>query len=122
MAATVIIIVALVVIAVIAIASYRKKLASGCCGTSGETVKKNKVQDKNKEHYPYTVTLNVDGMTCQNCSARVENALNGIEGVWAHADVSTGKVMVRMKEEVGEDILRRTVNDIGGYTVMSVVR
>ena len=45
--------VAFIAFVVLVIRSYKKKLASGCCGASDETVKKNKVADKDKSHYPY---------------------------------------------------------------------
>ena len=38
--------VAFIAFVVLVIRSYRKKLASGCCGASDESVKKNKVADK----------------------------------------------------------------------------
>lgn len=107
-------------IAFVVLRSYKKKLASGCCGASDESVKKNKVADKDKSHYPYEKTLVVDGMVCKNCSARVENALNSIDGVWAEADVSSGRVTVRMKREIEDKVLKKTVNDIGAYTVMKM--
>lgn len=109
---------AFIAFVVLVIRSYRKKLASGCCGASDESVKKNKVADKDKSHYPYEKTFVVDGMVCKNCSARVENALNSIDGVWAEADVSSGRVTVRMKREIEDKVLKKTVNDIGAYTVM----
>lgn len=112
--------VAFIVFVVFVIKSYTKKLASGCCGASDEGVKKNKVTDKDKSHYHYTKTLVVDGMVCKNCSARVENSLNALDGVWAEADVSSGRVTVRMKNEIEDKILKKTVNDIGAYTVMKV--
>ena len=43
---TAIIVAVLIVIAVIAIRSYAKKLTSGCCGAEIEHVKKIKVEDK----------------------------------------------------------------------------
>jgi copper chaperone len=110
--------VAFIAFVVLVIRSYRKKLASGCCSASDESVKKNKVADKDKSHYPYEKTLVVDGMVCKNCSARVENALNSIDGVWAEADVSSGRVTVRMKREIEDKVLKKAVNDIGAYTVM----
>ena len=61
--------VAFIAFVVLVIRSYRKKLASGCCGASDESVKKNKVADKDKSHYPYEKTLVVDGMVCKNCSS-----------------------------------------------------
>lgn len=117
---TVIIVLVLVAIAVLSVMSYVKKLRSGCCGASDEKVKRVRVADRDKSHYPYSVVLTVDGMVCGNCAARVENALNELEGVWASADVEHGTVMVRMKQSLEEQLLRSTVNQIGGYTVMKV--
>ncbi len=107
----------LIVFAVFVIKSYSKKLASGCCG-GGDAEKKVKVADKNRSHYPYAAVLTVDGMMCAACETRVENALNAIDGVWAKASSSGGKVEVLMKSPVDEDTLRRTVNELGVYTLM----
>ena len=117
---TVLIAAALLVFAVFVIRSYVKKLNSGCCGAAGEQVKRRPVRDRDKSHYPYLVLMRVDGMVCGNCAARIENALNGLDGVWAHADVAGQTVTVRMKRFLAEDLLRNTVNCIGGYTVLSV--
>ena len=68
----------------------------------------------------YKTVLTVDGMVCSNCSARVENALNELEGVWATADVSAKTVTVLMKALLDEKLLRSTVNELGAYTVMKV--
>lgn len=77
-----------------------------------------KVADKNKAHYPYAATLTVDGMMCAACETRVENALNAIDGVWAKASSGAGRVDVLMKAPVDEDTLRKTINDLGVYTLM----
>ena len=53
---------AFIAFVVLVIRSYRKKLASGCCGASDESVKKNQDADKDKSHYPYEKSLVVDGM------------------------------------------------------------
>ena len=50
--ATGIICIILVIIAVIAIKGYTKRLSSGCCGTGSEpSLKHVKVKDKNLAHY-----------------------------------------------------------------------
>ena len=49
---TAIIVAVLIVIAVIAIRSYAKKLTSGCCGGETEHVKKIKVEDNVTHLYP----------------------------------------------------------------------
>ena len=83
-AVTVLICAVLAVLAVVGVLSYRKRLKSGCCGAAdGKAVKKVRVADKNRSHYPYRAVLRIDGMTCENCTRRVENALNTMEGVWA---------------------------------------
>lgn len=107
----------LIVFAVFVIKSYTKKLASGCCG-GGDAEKKIRVADKNKAHYPYAATLTVDGMMCAACETRVENALNAIDGVWAKASSSDGRVEVLMKTPVDEDAFRKVVNELGVYTLM----
>lgn len=106
-----------IVFAVFVIKSYTKKLASGCCG-GGDAEKKVKVADKNRAHYPYAATLTVDGMMCSACETRVENALNAIDGVWAKASSSDGRVEVLMKTPVDEDAFRKVVNELGVYTLM----
>lgn len=108
----------LVVFAVFVIRGYSKKLASGCCGAGGDAAKKIKVADKNKSHYPYSAVLTVDGMMCAACETRVENALNVIDGVWAKASSSDGKVSVLMKNPVDIETFRKAVNDLGVYTLM----
>lgn len=109
--------------AVLVVRSYVKRLNSGCCGTSGDgAVKRIKVSDRNKSHYPYSFVMKVDGMVCSNCAARIENALNAFDGVWASADVGNGTVTVLSKSVQNEDFLRNTVNNIGAYTVMSIER
>ena len=108
----------LIVFAAFVIRGYSKKLSSGCCGAGGDAAKKIKVADKNKSHYPYSAVLTVDGMMCAACETRVENALNVIDGVWAKASSSDGKVSVLMKNPVDIETFRKAVNDLGVYTLM----
>ena len=65
---TAIVIVIIVVICVFAIYSYGHKMrhGGGCCGSHEAAEKKVKVADKNKDHYPYAVTLTIDGMKHTN--------------------------------------------------------
>ena len=110
----------LIVIAIIGIKSYAKKLTSGCCGASPQpSGKKMKVRDKDKSHYPYSRLLKVDGMSCGNCASHVENALNGLEGVWAQVDLEKGEALVRMKQEYGNNELKQAVKE-AGYVVYKI--
>ena len=101
--------------------SYVRKLrqGGGCCGEHEPPVKKVKVADRDKSHYPYETVLTIDGMTCSNCVRRVENALNHLDGVWAQVDLGSRKAVVRMKQMLPANTLRETVRE-AGYTVLSV--
>ena len=118
--ATAIICIILVIAVLAGVKSYMKKLRSGCCGASSEpAVKKVKVKDKDPSHYPYQKVLKIDGMTCGNCANRVENALNHLDGVYATVDLMKEEAVVRMKEELEDQTLKKTVA-AAGYTVYKV--
>jgi copper chaperone CopZ len=116
---TAVIVVLLVVICVFSIKSYAKKLSHGCCG-GGDGEKRVKVRDKNKAGYPYCVTITIDGMTCNHCKARVENALNSHDGVWAEVNLTKKKAVVRMKERLTDDELKSCIT-LEGYTVKEIL-
>ena len=118
--ATAVICIILVIAVVAGVKSYMKKLRSGCCGASSEpAVQKVKVKDKDPSHYPYQKVLKIDGMTCGNCANRVENALNHLDGVYASVDLMKEEAVVRMKEKVEDQTLKKTVA-AAGYTVYKV--
>lgn len=117
--ATVIICIALVLICAFGIASYVKRLSRGCCGSSGDKVKRRKPQDTDKSHYPYCYRIKIDGMTCKNCAARIENAFNSIGDYYAEVELSKRIGKVRAKEETVDTELRRIVAKCG-YSVVSI--
>ncbi len=96
----------------------RIRYGSSCCGERDPAEKKIKVADTNINNYPYTYTLQVDGMHCANCARRVENALNRLEGRWAVADVGKKEVLLRSKREETENEIGSAV-DSAGYTMLS---
>ena len=58
--------------------------------------------------------LIVNGMMCGGCESRVKNAIKNIEGVEnVTADHKTGKVIVISNNEVSEEIIKETLEDIG---------
>ena len=117
---------ALIVMAIAAIllwavvtAARRFRRGSECCGEHGASVKRIRVRDRNPSHYPYAVTLTVGGMVCENCAAKVENALNALGGVWASVDQGTGRAVVRAVTPPDEDALREAVRK-AGYAVIEI--
>ena len=111
-----VIILIVIIICIVGIKSYARRLTQGCCGAGGDAQKRVRVRDKNKEHYPYCVKIGVDGMTCSHCRERVENALNQEEGVWAQVNLKEGSAVVRMKRELSREELERIIRR-AGYTM-----
>ena len=62
------------------------------------------------------ITLTVEGMSCGHCSARVEKALNAIEGVSAKVDLDAKAASVTYPDTVTIDTLKAAVTD-AGYSV-----
>lgn len=59
----------------------------------------------------------IDGMSCMHCSARVEKALNDIEGVKATVELKKKRAIV--ETDVPDDVLIKAVED-AGYTVKEI--
>lgn len=59
----------------------------------------------------------IDGMSCSHCSARVENALNSIEGVRATVELKKKRAIV--ETDVSDDVLKKAVED-AGYSVKEI--
>lgn len=112
---TAIICMIILVICIFGVKSYVNKLTKGggCCGERDADVKKQRVADRNKSHYPYEVTLNVEGMSCGNCANRVANALNSLEGVWAIVNFEKKTVHVRMKQQLEVQVLKDAILEAG---------
>ena len=58
--------------------------------------------------------LIVNGMMCGGCENRVKKSIKNIEGVEnVTADHNTGKVIIISNNEVSEEIIKETLEDIG---------
>ena len=58
--------------------------------------------------------IKVEGMVCNGCENRVQNALKNIEGVEnVVADYTTGIVTVTSKNEVAESVIKERIENIG---------
>ena len=118
-AVNIIIIVIVAVIAVFGIYNYISKLkrGGGCCPVHEEETKAVKVNDRDKSHYPYEAKLAIDGMSCGNCVRNVENALNALEGTWAHVSLDNNEAVVLLKNPPDIEKLSKAVAD-AGYMVL----
>ena len=60
------------------------------------------------------IILKVEGMVCNGCENRVQNALKTIEGVEnVVADHTTGTVTINAKEGISKEVLKEKIEDIG---------
>lgn len=116
--ATGIIISVLIVLSFIAVRTYVKKLAHGCCGAGGD--KERKIADTaDLPDCKYRYTVKIGGMTCKNCAARIENMLNRQEGVFAQADYKSGIAEISAKEALPEIVIRQRIVGLG-YSVEEI--
>ena len=63
--------------------------------------------------------IQINGMSCEHCKARVEKALNAIEGVEAKVDLKQKNATVTLKTDVSDEVLKNAVNE-AGYEAVSV--
>ena len=77
-------------------------------------------QVEEKENVNMEKTMEIKGMMCMHCSGRVKNALETLDGV-TEAIVSheEGNAIVKMSEEIADEVLTKIVTD-QGYEVVSV--
>lgn len=58
--------------------------------------------------------IQVEGMVCNGCENRVQNALKTIEGIEnVIANYKDGTVTITSKSEVSESIMKEKIEDIG---------
>jgi copper chaperone CopZ len=63
--------------------------------------------------------IEINGMTCEHCQARVEKALNAIEGVNAKVELKKNRAVANLSKNVEDQVLREAVIE-AGYEVVSV--
>lgn len=112
-----VIIVLLVLVVAIALFRTRKHFkGGGCCGSGG-----NVIRDRKTLTQPAIgeKTLLIQGMSCENCEIRVENALNRLDGVAAHVSFKKKRAVVSYSQMVDEKLLKQTVERLG-YQVTEI--
>jgi len=113
----VIVIVILAVILLVAVLRTVKHFRGGGCCSSGSTT----IRDKKTLSEPVLgeKTLTIEGMSCENCEIRVQNALNRLDGVLCKVTWRKKTASVSYSTEVSDDVLRETVEKLG-YRVTSI--
>ena len=66
-----------------------------------------------------TVTLQIEGMMCQNCRKHVDKALNSLADVSAEVSLEEKRAVCTVADTVSIEALKAAVEE-AGYTVASV--
>lgn len=116
---TAIVIVILIILLVPAVKSTLKHMRGqgDCCGGGDDTSEKVKRQRLDK--VIANKKMDIEGMTCDHCKRRVENALNSIDGVSARVSLGKHEAVIKLGEEVSDEMLRQAV-EAQGYKVVSI--
>ena len=116
-----IVIVILAVIVAFALRNTVKHLKGqgDCCGGGGEKIPVFEEEKKLQGPVIGTRTLHIEGMHCDRCKARVERAINHIEGASARVDLKKGIALVSLDREVPQEQLVNAVT-LQDYKVTSV--
>ena len=105
----------LLVLVVIALLRVRKHFKGGCCGGSSVVRIKKKLDGPiiNRKE------LVIEGMHCENCAARVENALNRMDGVSCRVNLRKKTAEVSCSAEVSAETLKKAVEELD-YRVTAI--
>lgn len=108
-----------IVLLILVVALLRMKKhfkGGGCCGSGSTTVRSHK---KLTEPKLGEKVLTVEGMHCENCQARVENALNRLDGVVCKVNLKKKSATVSYSREVSGEELKQIVEKMG-YQVTEI--
>ena len=113
----VIIIAVLILIIFLALQQTKKKLKGGGCCSGGSTT----IRDKKTLTAPKIgeKVLTVEGMHCENCEIRVENALNRLDGVLCKVNLKKKTATVSYSKDVSDELLKETIEELG-YEVTAI--
>ena len=63
--------------------------------------------------------MKIEGMSCEHCANRVEQALSAIPGVAAQVDWVNNMANITLQSPVDDEKLKQAVED-AGYTVVGI--
>ena len=84
----------------------------GCCGSADYKPKKKKLSK-----VLYQKNFKVEGMHCEHCKARVEEAVNDIQGVSGSVNLKKGILTVSYAEDVDDELIKSKIERVG-YKVL----
>lgn len=110
-----IIVAILLVLMVVALLRVKKHFKGGCCG-GGSVVRVRKELSAPKLGEKRLI---IEGMHCENCQARIENAINRMDGVACRVNLRKKTAVVAYSEPVSDELLKDSVEKLG-YKVKEI--
>ena len=113
----VIILAILLAMVVLAVNSGRKHFegSGGCCGGGGEEHPHKKLEEPAVGQR----VLSVEGMHCESCQARIEKAIDRLDGVVCKTNLHKKTATVTFSQPVSDDTLKEIVEKLG-YRVTEI--
>lgn len=113
----IVIILVLIGIMILAFVHAKKHFAGGgCCGSSNRAIRTKKTLNDPILGKRY---IRIEGMTCKNCQARVENALNRLDGISCLVNLRRKCAVVSFSVIPDDAALKETVEKLG-YRVTGI--
>lgn len=82
----------------------------GCCGGGDDVIRERKrLQGKKIGEW----TVQIEGMHCENCRNRVEQAINKLEGVVCRVNLRKKLATIEYSESVEETAIRSAIEALG---------
>ena len=91
---------------------FRNK--SGCCGSGNTYIVRKKLKKIIAKK-----TFIIEGMTCENCKARVERYINDMDGVVGKVNLKKKELVVSMEKEVSDEEFKAVVTK-AGYEIVEI--
>ena len=114
-------IIIIVIVAVILFFAIRNSIphfkgVGACCGGGG---KGKPIKPKKLEKVIATRVVGIEGMVCDHCSLRVQNALNSVDGINAKVKLSRGTAIVKLGKEISDAEITEIIEN-AGYKVKGI--
>ncbi|MBP1582264.1 MAG: heavy-metal-associated domain-containing protein [Oscillospiraceae bacterium] len=100
----------IIVVLVAALLRVKNHFKGGCCGSGSKTIRSKKTLTEAKLGEK---VLLIEGMHCENCQARVENAVNRLDGVVCKVNLRKKEAVVSYSKEVSNEQLKEIVEKLG---------
>ena len=82
----------------------------GCCGGGGGAIEDEKTLEGPEIGEK---VVKIEGMSCENCRVRVQNAINRLDGVACHVDLKKSEALLHYSRDVDDSEIRQAVEGAG---------